>query len=27
VALEFGALTEAEFDAVVRPEEMCEPKP
>lgn len=27
VALEFGALTEAEFDAVVRPEQMCEPKP
>ena len=27
VALEFGVLTEAEFDAVVRPEEMCEPKP
>jgi len=27
VALEFGVLTDAEFDAVVRPEEMCEPKP
>jgi fumarate hydratase class II len=27
VALQFGALTEAEFDNVVRPEEMCEPKP
>ena len=27
VALELGALTESEFDAVVRPEEMCEPKP
>jgi fumarate hydratase class II len=27
VALEFGCLTSAEFDAVVRPEEMCEPKP
>ena len=27
VALEFGCLTSAEFDAEVRPEEMCEPKP
>jgi fumarate hydratase class II len=27
VTLELGALSEAEFDAVVRPEEMCEPKP
>ncbi len=27
VALELGALSESEFDAVVRPEEMCEPKP
>jgi len=27
VALQFGVLTEAEFDNVVRPEEMCEPKP
>ncbi|MFO0620037.1 MAG: class II fumarate hydratase [Polyangia bacterium] len=27
VTLELGALSESEFDAVVRPEEMCEPKP
>lgn len=27
VALAFGVLTESEFDAIVRPEHMCEPKP